>query len=130
MREIRFRLRIKEKDGSITTQYCSLNDFCEDYGLSEQLSVCEILSKDQFTGLKDKKRTKKYPNGQEIYEGDIVERNTELGKTKGKVFFREGWMLQVKSFNKEGDFIDSKLFPAHKLETLEEAVNQLMGEKV
>ncbi len=26
----------------------------------------------QFTGLRDKKRTKKYPNGQEIYEGDIV----------------------------------------------------------
>jgi uncharacterized phage protein (TIGR01671 family) len=27
----------------------------------------------QFTGLKDKKRTEKYPEGQEIYEGDIVE---------------------------------------------------------
>jgi len=27
----------------------------------------------QYTGLKDKKRTKEYPEGQEIYEGDIVE---------------------------------------------------------
>lgn len=26
----------------------------------------------QQTGLKDKKRTEKYPDGQEIYEGDIV----------------------------------------------------------
>ena len=26
----------------------------------------------QFTGLHDKKRTKEYPDGQEIYEGDIV----------------------------------------------------------
>ena len=26
----------------------------------------------QYTGLKDNKRTKEYPEGQEIYEGDIV----------------------------------------------------------
>ena len=26
----------------------------------------------EYTGLKDKKRTKEYPEGQEIYEGDIV----------------------------------------------------------
>jgi len=26
----------------------------------------------QYTGLKDRKRTKKYPEGQEIYEGDIL----------------------------------------------------------
>ena len=26
----------------------------------------------QYTGLKDKKRTDQYPDGQEIYEGDIV----------------------------------------------------------
>lgn len=26
----------------------------------------------QYTGLKDKKRTKEYPEGQEIYEGDVV----------------------------------------------------------
>jgi len=27
---------------------------------------------EQFTGLKDKKRTKEYPEGQEIYDGDVV----------------------------------------------------------
>ena len=26
----------------------------------------------QFTGLRDRKRTVEYPNGQEIYEGDII----------------------------------------------------------
>ena len=30
----------------------------------------------QYTGLKDSKRTKKYPDGQEIYEGDIVRWHT------------------------------------------------------
>ena len=30
----------------------------------------------QFTGLKDKKRTKEYPEGQEIYEGAIVKVNS------------------------------------------------------
>jgi len=28
----------------------------------------------QYTGLKDKKRTKEFPDGQEIYEGDILQR--------------------------------------------------------
>lgn len=32
-----------------------------------------------FTGLKDKKRTKEYPEGQEVYEGDIVKRLRGVG---------------------------------------------------
>ena len=32
----------------------------------------------QATGLKDKKRTKEFPKGQEIYEGDIVEINGQI----------------------------------------------------
>jgi len=31
----------------------------------------------QFTGLKDNKRTKEFPNGQDIYEGDVVKRLTD-----------------------------------------------------
>ena len=35
--------------------------------------VCEVIpeSVGQFTGLRDSKRTEEYPEGQEIYEGDI-----------------------------------------------------------
>jgi len=33
------------------------------------LSKCEVM---QFTGLKDSKRTEEYPEGQEVYAGDIV----------------------------------------------------------
>lgn len=32
----------------------------------------ELLSRDEYTGLNDKKRTEEYPEGQEIYEGDII----------------------------------------------------------
>ena len=38
----------------------------------------------EYTGLKDKKRTKEYPDGQEIYEGDIV-----YATTRGEQFETE-----------------------------------------
>ena len=53
----------------------------------------------EFTGLLDSKRTKEYPEGQEIYEGDIVEWtdyeykdevNGLWHKIKGKLN-RDGW---------------------------------------
>ena len=34
------------------------------------LETCYAM---QYTGLKDNKRTKEFPDGQEIYEGDIVD---------------------------------------------------------
>ena len=33
----------------------------------------------QQTGLKDKKRTKEFPEGQEIYEGDVISRGSCIG---------------------------------------------------
>lgn len=44
----------------------------------------------QYTGLKDKKRTEEYPEGQEIYEGDLVEGYWNNKAVKGEVNFREG----------------------------------------
>lgn len=38
-------------------------------GNPDKLEDVELM---QFTGLKDSKRTEKYPEGQDIYEGDIV----------------------------------------------------------
>ena len=47
--------------------------------------------KDQFVGFKDNKRTKEYPEGQKIYEGDRVEfQGSESDKAICKVEFFEG----------------------------------------
>ena len=39
----------------------------------------------QYTGLRDSKRTKEYPNGQEIYEGDVTRR----GETTYQIVWME-----------------------------------------
>jgi len=48
----------------------------------------------QYTGLKDNKRTEQYPEGQEIYEGDILKINRWKPKT-GVVEFIEGGFCVV-----------------------------------
>lgn len=55
------RPELSESD-DIREKHCSIWGFIE--------VIPETVG--QFTGLKDKKRTKEYPEGQEIYEGDIV----------------------------------------------------------
>ena len=44
----------------------------------------------QYTGLKDCKRTEKYPEGQEIYEGDIVQYHPEANMGTGPVVYELG----------------------------------------
>ncbi len=44
----------------------------------------------QYTGLKDKKRTAEFPNGQEIYEGDIVKLTTEEDCWNSVVVYQYG----------------------------------------
>ena len=71
------------------------------YGAEYQLSVIFPFEKDfelmQYTGLKDEKRTVQYPEGQEIYEGDIIKQGfKESGCgwfAPGVVEFKHGaWM--------------------------------------
>jgi len=50
-------------------------------GEHDRIATPELM---QYTGLRDCKRTKEYPEGQEIYEGDIVRR---IATDDGKVFW-------------------------------------------
>ena len=73
MRTIKFRAWDNERKVILQPK-----DLCHLEGnLSEELResspYLEIM---QYTGLKDSKRTVEYPEGQEIYEGDIVKCHT------------------------------------------------------
>ena len=91
MRDIRCRGKLKSDDVTISKRwaygyYCKVAGkhyiILDDAELSEDVICAPELTGfvevnpatvGQQTGLKDKKRTKKYPEGQDIYEGDIVE---------------------------------------------------------
>jgi len=98
MRDIKFRAWDKDSKRMFSWEaLLQLMDLID-------IFVDESLELMQFTGLKDRKRTKEYPEGQEIYEGDIVKFYTgtiqfpppEGAKVYGrkKVVFEEG-MFQL-----------------------------------
>lgn len=70
----------------------------------------------QSTGLKDEKRTKEYPEGQEIFEGDIVKLLSWIDKDVVVIKFGEynigefeyalGWYFYVKRSGMEYPFIE------------------------
>ena len=75
MREIKFRACISPR----TTIYFDLSGLIhpsrKDLFSKRVLLIPWLLAgnkPDEYTGLHDKKRTEEYPEGQEIYEGDIV----------------------------------------------------------
>lgn len=53
---------------------------------------CELL---QYTGLKDKKRTEEYPDGQKIFEGDTYKWYNTVDKDYeiGVIDFRDGCFM-------------------------------------
>lgn len=72
----------------------------------------------EFTGLRDSKRNKEFPEGQEIYEGDICRNNgTLIGEV---VFHKSAWMIRWKSGNHYplGDFAEviGNIYENHKLD--------------
>lgn len=84
MREIKFRQLLKSGRfhywGYIDGAFISPVGKGEGNGKSQQ-----------FTGLKDKRRTKKHPEGKEIYEGDVIksEWNDRYPYLNGEIVFDE-----------------------------------------
>jgi len=68
----------------------------------------------QYTGLKDGKRTEKYPEGQEIYEGDIV-----------RVAFNE--RIEYVQLCHGGDLVNDGVVTLEKLEIIGEVRIRVVG---
>lgn len=72
-REIKFRA--KSLEGQLV--YFGLYDIGPAYEDDNTFYACgvpcQMGTEQQYTGSKDKKRTGEYPEGQEIYEGDILD---------------------------------------------------------
>lgn len=71
MKEIRFRAWNKELKEMIEVDGC----WFEEQGNYQETNLSEVAYGYilmQYTGLKDNKRTEKYPEGQRIFEGDIL----------------------------------------------------------
>ena len=102
--------------------------FCAEYGenscFGEISSTgnswpCEVLPETvcQQIGLRDKKRTKEFPEGQEIYRGDIVKYREELGIIKWEKLL---WIINSREDRKFYGFYgaDDALFGWEELEII------------
>ncbi len=107
MREIKFRVWDEEykEYGQPFTKFVTAEDGSEfefvafrfSYGiisLSDALKNPNRYITEQYTGLKDKKRTEEFPEGQEIYEGDIVKADWRVGKWE-IVFSDGGFVMNI-----------------------------------
>lgn len=73
---LKIRYVVKDCDENITIKCFTIKNI-EDGELNYWLagfncSEIKIISRDMFTGERDATRTKEFPNGQDIYEGDII----------------------------------------------------------
>jgi len=95
MREIKFRVYANEEENGV-------------YSMHEVLYLKFPLTNDfpimQYIGLNDCKRTKDYPDGQPIYEGDIVD--PHVGSEENLTIVFEDGMFLGKRGNDELVFIN------------------------
>lgn len=72
----------------------------------------------QFTGLKDKKRTEEYPEGQEIYEGDLFKTTDKHGYSSNcivEVLFDKESSAFVAQLNRQDELeVGAELLPDYK----------------
>lgn len=83
-REIKFRAWDSHKKTMIAVGYHVIGEVTifglidqyvqENHGEIPSLEYYNYIIESQYTGLTDKKRTHEFPEGQEIYEGDIDEK--------------------------------------------------------
>lgn len=77
MRELKFRAYIKslnKMEDVVCLNLGTMKDIIVTDSRQKNATMCIPLDDViviQYTGLKDKKRTEEYPDGQDIYEGDI-----------------------------------------------------------
>lgn len=109
MRDIKFRgKRVDNGEWVYWNEYgeCAEPFICKTgaYGYISKLDIIpETVG--QYTGIKDRKRTKEFPHGQEIYEGDTCRNESTL---IGEVVFRKStWVIRWRSGNYYplGDFV-------------------------
>jgi uncharacterized phage protein (TIGR01671 family) len=97
MREIKFRAWIKKAKQMATWQ--QILKECDRFSLLQNEDFVFM----QFTGLKDKKRTEEFPDGQPIYEGDIIKLTEEaqwgkMGRELPTENFAVEWVADEVSF--------------------------------
>ncbi len=104
MREIKFRAWCKMGKCMVDVIQCSFGEWiavpvqvAEDEWELEQLPWNDIILM-QYTGLKDK-------NGKEIYEGDIVSWNNQVGN-QYEVYFINGKFMGCNELGSENDHIE------------------------
>ncbi|KKM04381.1 hypothetical protein LCGC14_1764820 [marine sediment metagenome] len=79
----------------------------EELGVGSMIQV-HPESVGQYTGLKDKNRTEEFPEGQPIYEGDVVDADANSQGLPGVVVWAEkynGWALKIISGHYKGHVI-------------------------
>lgn len=94
MKEIKFRAFDKITETCFEFNFADIQE-----GRVEITDEYEVM---QFTGLHDKKRTKEYPEGQPIYEGDIFTCSMEGIKQEHPRFIED-----LRSFYESLDTVDS-----------------------
>jgi len=109
MREIKFRVWDK-RNKTMFKIFDSVTQ--EDWYLPHWKDLYEVM---QYTGLRDSKRTEEYPDGQEIYEGDIVyfsifDHNGSDTQYKGVVkwnnaMFEIWYSVELEYFGHDGGFV-------------------------
>ena len=94
MRESKFKVWDKKKKEWLDRNSIAINGHGEPVAPDETWLEHNLadLQYSWFTGLKDKKRTKEYPRGQEIYEGDILK--SEVGEVGRVVFSQASFSME------------------------------------